>query len=114
MEILKIKALADEWNAAAWKVIEFENPGFQALRKLFEETLELVEEYNKNQLVPKEISGVLLEMHDFGWWVGDLVDTPLHSHYQEIVAVVNALNKHFLSGASASEDIKAAIEKIAE
>ena len=47
MEILKIKALADEWNAAAWKVIEFENPGFQALRKLFEETLELAEEYNK-------------------------------------------------------------------
>ena len=114
MEILKIKALADEWNAAAWKVIEFENPGFQALRKLFEETLELVEEYNKNQLVPKEISGVLLEMQEFSWWVSDLADTPLHSHYQEIVDVVYALNKHFLSGASAYEDIKAAIEKIAE
>lgn len=114
MEILKIKALADEWNAATWKVIEFKNPGFQALRKLFEETLELVEEYGKKELVPKEISGVLLEMQEFSWWVSNLEETPLHRYHQEIVSMMYELKGMFLKSGADTQKIKNLIEKIPE
>ena len=29
MEIKKIQKLSNDWHSATWKVIEFENPGFE-------------------------------------------------------------------------------------
>ena len=93
MEIKKIQKVMDGWHEATWTVIELKDPGFDKVRKLFEETYEIIEEYSKEKLIPKELSGLLLEMHDFGWWVSDLEETPLHHAYQEIVHLVKLLNK---------------------
>lgn len=97
MELKSIQDLTRDWRSATWKVIEFENPGVKEIGKLFKKTYNLIEECNKEQLVPKEITGVLLEMHDFGWWVSDLPETPIHYLYQEIVSLVCNLNKYFLT-----------------
>ena len=40
MDIQKIEELTRDWQSATWKVIEFENPGFEKVRKLFKETYE--------------------------------------------------------------------------
>lgn len=114
MEILKIKALADEWNAAAWKVIEFENPGFKEVRKLFLETYEIIEKYRDEKLVPKELSGLLLEMQEFSWWVSNLEETPLHRYHQEIVSMMYELKGMFLKSGADTQKIKNLIEKIPE
>ncbi len=108
----RIEIISTGWHKVTWDVIEFKNPGFEKVRALFKDTYELIEEYSKEKLVPKELAGLLLEMHDFGWWVSDLDDTPLHCYYQEIVSVVNGLNKYFLTRDANIEGIKDAIDRI--
>ena len=97
MELNKIKELTYAWETLTWKVIDFQDIDRSKLQKLFQDTYELLDEYSLKELVPKEISGLLLEMHDFAWWVSDLDQTPLYSLYQEIVTIVNKLNKYFLT-----------------
>ena len=53
-------------------------------------------------------------MNDFGWWVSDLDETPLHKFYQEIINLVTALKKYFLTRDCDVEAIKSNIEKLAE
>lgn len=112
MEIERIQELAREWNSATWKVIEFKNPGFKEISRLFRETHQIIEEYSKEKFVPKEICSLLLEMQDFEWWVCDLEDTPLHVYYQEILAIVIGLNKYFLTRDANIEGIKDTIDRI--
>ena len=114
MEIKSIEELTREWQSVTWKVIEFENPGFEEVRKLFKETYEIIEKYSKEELIPKELCGLLLEMHDFGWWVSDLDNTPLHFLYQEIVHLISRLNKYFLTRDANTKEIENIIERIIE
>ena len=81
---------------------------------MFKESYDVIEEFSKEKLVPKEISDLLIEMNDFGWWVSDLDETPLHEFYQEIINLVTALKKYFLTRDCDVEAIKDTIEKIAE
>ena len=97
MEINKIKELTCEWESATWKIIDLQDIDRSKLHKMFQETYELLDKYSQEELVPKEIGGLLLEMHDFAWWTCDLEPTPLHNLYQEIVTLVNKLSKYFLT-----------------
>ena len=111
MEIQRIEKLINEWDKVTDKVIEFENPGYEKVRALFKETFELLNKYGKDKLVPKEISGLLLEMNKFGWWVSDLDETPLHYLYQEIVSLVFELKKYFLTRDANTEMIEKIINE---
>ncbi len=97
MELNKINELTYSWETLTWKVIDFQDINHSKLQKLFQETYELLDEYSLKEFVPKEISGLLLEMRDFAWWVSDLETTPIHCFYQEIVTLVNKLSKYFLT-----------------
>ena len=112
MELKKIQEVADGWRNATWKVIEFQNPGFDVVRKLFEETYTIIEKYSNEPLIPKELSGLVIEMHDFRWWISDLEDTPLHSFYQGITHLVVSLNQYLLTNVVDVQDLKNTIEEI--
>ena len=114
MEIKKIEALSYEWHTLTGEVIGFEKIDFKRLHKLFKESYDVIEELSKEKLVLKEVSDLLIEMNDFGWWVSDLDETPLHEFYQEIINLVTALKKYFLTRDCDVEAIKGTIEKIAE
>ena len=114
MDIQKIKELTNEWELATDKVIEFENPGYEKVRALFKETFEVLDTYEQDNLVPKEISSLLLEMNKFGWWVSSLEETALYGCYQQIVSLTFALNRYFLTGDFDFEIIKNTIENIGE
>lgn len=115
MEISKIEALINDWHNFTFDVvIPFENCDFGKLQNLFRETYDVIEEFSKEELEPKQMSGLLLEMNDFGWWVADLDETPLHEFYQEILSLIAALNKYFLSRDYDVETIISTIDKIAE
>ena len=112
MDAQKIKRLTQEWEDVTDKVIRFENPECDKIRALFKETFDLLDGYRDSDFVPKQISALLLQMHDFGWWVSDLDKTPLYCYYQEIVSVVCDLNTYFLTPVSNSEEIIKNIDKI--
>lgn len=111
MELKRIEKLTYDWHSASWKVIEFENPGLEKIRKLSKEAYEFIKKYSTEQFVPKEITGLLLEMQDFAWWVSDLDETPLHYLYQEIVSLVFELKKYFLTRDANTEMIEEIINE---
>ena len=110
MELKKIEELTYRWRSATWKVIECENPGLEEVRRLFKETYDILDTYSKAKIVPKEICGLLLEMHGFGWWVYDLNSNPLHEQYQEILTSIITLNKYILTRNANAEEIATFIE----
>lgn len=114
MNIERIQEVTNDWSSANWKVIEFENPGFKEVRKLFLETYEIIEKYQDEKLVPKELSGLLLEMQEFSWWVSNLEETPLHRYHQEIVSMMYELKGMFLKKDADTQKVKNLIEKIPE
>ena len=107
-----IETLTHDWHSLTWKVIEFQNLNIPELQKLFKETYEILERYSTATLVPKEICGLLLEMHDFSWWTSDLDETPMHTHYQEIVSLVSLLNKYFLTRDANTKEIERLINQL--
>ena len=112
MELNKIKELTYKWESTTWKVIDFQDIDRSKLHKMFQETYELLDKYSQEELVPKEIGGLLLEMHDFAWWTCDLELTPLHDLYQEIVTLVNKLSKYFLTRDVNTNEIEKIINNI--
>ncbi len=111
---MEIKELIQGWHTITDEVIEFKNIDFSNLQKLFKETYKILEEYSNENLVPKEISKLLLEITDFGWWVSGLEETPLHEFYQELLSLISALNKYFFTHHGDVKDIIETIEKISE
>ena len=107
-----IETLTHDWHSLTWKVIEFQKLDIPELQKLFDETYKIIECYSTESLVPKEISGLLLEMHDFSWWVCDLDETPMHTQYREIVSLVNLLNKYFLTRDANTKEIQRLIDEL--
>ena len=112
MELKKINDLAENWRSSTQKVIELEKPDLNQLKELFQETYELIEEYSRNGVVPKGICEVLLEMHEFCWWVGDLDETPIHYLYREIVEIVYGLEKYFLTRDADTDKIEMIINEM--
>lgn len=112
MELKKIGKLAHDWRTVTWQVIELEKPNISRVRELFSKTYELFDKYSKEGCVPKGICGVILEMHDFCWWVSDLDVTPIHDKYQEITTLVCELNKYLLTRDASTEKIKNLIDTI--
>ncbi len=92
-----IEKLTHNWCSTTWKVIELEKVDLTALQRLIRDTYNVLDKLCTEKLVPKEMCGLLLEMHEFSWWVSDLKDTPMYYLYQEIVSLVNDLNKYFLT-----------------
>lgn len=112
MELKRINDIARDWRSVTEKVIQFEKPDLDKLKSLFQETYELIEEYSRNSMVPKGICEVLIEMHEFGWWVGNLDDTPIHYLFEDIVTIMYGLEKYFLTRDADTDTIKTTIEKL--
>lgn len=110
MELTKINRLIYKWAALTDEVIALNEIEFTEVQGLFRETYEVLDVYSKDELVPKSISKLLLEMNDFAWWVYDLPQSPLHKHYQDILSLVMILNKHFLTRDADVEKIETPIQ----
>ena len=111
MELKRINDIARDWRSVTEEVIQFEKPDLNKLKGLFQETYELIEEYSRNSMVPKGICEVLIEMHEFGWWVGNLDDTPIHYLFEDIVTIMYGLEKYFLTRDADIEKIKRIINE---
>lgn len=96
MSCLTINILTEDWDLITDNVIRFEEIDIENLKSLLTDTYEILKSYSKEKLVPKEISGLLLAVKNFSWWVMDLEETPLHHLYQQIGNIVSEMNISFL------------------
>ena len=111
MELKRINDIARDWRSVTEEVIQFEKPDLSKLKGLFQETYNLIEEYSRTGMVPKGVCEVLIELHEFGWWVGNLDDTPIHYLFEDIVTIMYGLEKYFLTRDADIEKIKRVINE---
>lgn len=112
METKRIEELTNEWKTDTWNAIELKDVDLSRLQKLFSETYSVLGKFRNEKLVPKEISRLLLEMHDFSWWVSDLEETPLHRIYQTLVSLVTDLTQFFLTNDYKTNAIESLINEL--
>lgn len=110
----KFEQLHDDWFNITDKVIRLEEVDRLQLQKLFRESFDVIEEFNKQELVPKQISKLLLDIQDFYWWVMKLEDTPLHAFYQDIGELFWDLSTYFLTRDYDVKKIEKMIDEIPE
>lgn len=96
MNCVTIKSLIEQWDLITDDVIRFKEIDIEELKELLTDTYKILKSYSKDELVPKEISGLLLAVKDFYWWISDLEETPLHHLYQQIGNIVSEMNISFL------------------
>ena len=97
MEIQKITQLTHEWRSASSKLIASESFNHAKMHDLLQNTYQLLDKYSTEAAVPKELCELLLEMHDFSWWVSELEDTPLHYLSQDLCFLICELHKVLLT-----------------
>ena len=112
METKRIEELTNKWKTVTWNAIELNVVDLSRLQKLFSETYSVLGKFRNEKLVPKEISSLLLEMHDFSWWVSDLEETPLHRIYQTLVSLVADLTQFFLTDDYKTNAIESLINEL--
>lgn len=65
MEYENIKGLTREWEDMTGTVIELKELSVSDIEGLIADTYEVLTEYHKDALIPKEITKLLLEIKDF-------------------------------------------------
>ena len=96
MSCVTINLLIEQWDLITDDVIRFKEIDIEELKELLTDTYKILKSYSKDELVPKEISGLLLAAKDFFWWVIDLEETPIHHLYQQIGNILREINMGFL------------------
>lgn len=112
MERKMINDITTRWKGMTWKVIELNNINIVQLQCLFMETYDLLDLYSRKVFARKELTALLLEMQEFGWWVSTLPDTPFHHNYQQVMTLIQKLTEHFLGHHTDRDQIELLIDQL--
>ena len=112
MNCVTIESLIEQWDLITVDVIRFKEIDIEELKELLTDTYKILKSYSKDELVPKEISGLLLAVKDFFWWVSDLEETPLHHLYQQIGNILREMNVGFLIKGFEDEKVEILIKEL--
>lgn len=98
---MKIEQLINDWEQQTHNVLSLEEILVSDLQVLLKETYAVLLEYSKNELVPKTITKLFLEIEDFLSFAVMMEEHEKgigYNDYQKIYAIVAALKKGFFSG----------------
>ena len=107
-----INDITARWKGMVWKVVELNNINIIQAQCLFLETYDLFDLYSCKFFARKELTSLLLEMHEFSWWVCALPDTPFHSNYQQVITLTQTLTEHFFGHHTDRQQIEALIDQL--
>ncbi|MBE6789262.1 MAG: hypothetical protein E7539_06335 [Ruminococcaceae bacterium] len=101
MKHTKLKRLADKWEQMTHTVLALKEIHIPKLQGLLKETYSALVAFHNDELVPKEISKVFLEMEDFLYFAFLMEEKEVNTDYycyRKVHAVVKALEKSFFCG----------------
>ena len=115
MEYENIKGLAREWEDMTGTVIDLKELSVSDIEGLIADTYEVLTEYHKDALIPKEIAKLLLEIKDFHEISSaiEFAEKPKgYYHSMDILLITNAIINGFLKGEYECEFPKLQIKDI--
>lgn len=101
MEHKELKQLANKWEQMTHMVLDLKEIHSLKLQALLKETYALLRVFHKNELVPKEISKVFLEIQDFLYFASLMEEKEVNSDYycyRKVYTIVKALKVGFFCG----------------
>ena len=101
MEYEIIRGITREWEDMTGKVLDLKELSVLDIEELIADTYEVLTEYHKDALVPKEITKLLLEIKDFHEISSaiEFAEKPKGYYYSmDILLITNAIINGFLKG----------------
>ena len=101
MKYIKLKQLAYQWPEMTHTVLCLKEIPFESLQNLLKETYEALVVFHQDELVPKEISEIFLEMEDFLYFASLMEEKQVGSGYycyRKVYTIVKTLEAGFLAG----------------
>jgi hypothetical protein len=96
-----IKQITKEWNQLIHRALDSNRIPSLEIRGLFRRTYEVLYYFHKDELIPKIVSEMILEMDRFLYFVTLIADKEFDddlSLYQAADAIANALKNGFFDG----------------
>ena len=114
MACIEALRIEEKWRAKTSTVLDLEEISPSDMKRLLKETYELLLKFHKEELVPKEVTKVLLEMDAFLYFVSLMERKEVgidFYKYQRIFSIVEALKTGFFSGDYECEFPKLKLDK---
>lgn len=96
-----IRKVADHWNKLGFDALELKRVSPSEIQNLLKETYRILLAFHKNNLVPKGISKIFIEMDSFLYFasmIEENEDKMDFYQYKTIHSIVEALKRGFFSG----------------
>lgn len=95
-----INVIVDEWCEMTNIVLDLKELSFSKIQNLLKETYEILTEYHKEKLIPKEISKLLLEVDSFLYFTSLMEEKEKgvdFYHFQYISSLFEAMKEGFFN-----------------
>ena len=95
-----INVIVDEWCEMTNIVLDLKELSFSKIQNLLKGTYEILTEYHKEKLIPKEISKLLLEVDSFLYFTSLMEENEKgvdFYHFQYISSIFEAMKKGFFN-----------------
>ena len=101
MELERIDLLINQWKEMTYAVLDLKKISLSETQELLKETYKLLIKFHKQEVIPKELCKLLLEMDGFLYFSSLMEDKEVgidFYHYQLVSLIVKALKKGFFEG----------------
>lgn len=98
MENKELKQIAYNWKSMTDTVLDLEKFSLSEMQILLSDTYKALRTYHKENVAPKEVSNILLEMYEFLYFTSLMEEKEVGVNfyqYQYISSIVAALRKGF-------------------
>ena len=98
MENKELKQIAYNWKSMTDTVLDLEKFSLSEMQILLSDTYKALRTYHKENVTPKEVSNILLEMYEFLYFTSLMEEKEVGVNfyrYQYISSIVAALRKGF-------------------
>ena len=101
MKLETINSVTGKWQEMTNIVLDLKRFSLEDVQSLLKDTYTILTTYHKEQLVPKEISKLILEMNEFLYFITIMDNEDLCidlNLYQYISSITDALKRGFFKG----------------
>ncbi len=93
-----LNLIAEKWEKQVYAVLDLKKISNKTIQELLKDTYEVLTEFCKKDLVPKEIGKILLNMRDFSYFASIMEENECGAgfyNWEEIHYIVKALEEGF-------------------
>lgn len=114
MNFQEIRALTRDWDSSLSDVMNLKDVDNENLKDLFKSTYRTLRKYYRDELVPKEICELLLQMEEWLEFICMIDESPYSALYQQFHILVSKLKEGFFKGEFRDDIFEKSVDELNE